>query len=198
MLYNINDILLIIFIFVVFLGGLFMSETIKQGDKGETGESLNTKSEGLETSVKNQEAEIIELKETLLFKQRYCEAIEKIASVIISQENSDIVFRDIAEIVGQTLDIERCIIYNISYSLGRIIELGSWINEKAKDILQPDREYDTKFFVDAVQEMAKTKNYIESHFDNINPIGLASGAEKIIHEELQIKNEEEALRFRNS
>ena len=57
----------------------------------------------------------------------YTTALNEIAEVIISNDNSDIILESANRILGETMKLDRALIYDISFSNGVIIGLCEWL-----------------------------------------------------------------------
>jgi len=66
-------------------------------------------------------------------KLYYTNSINRIAEVIISYYNSQEIFENLNRIIGETLNIDRGMIYEISFEKNTIITKSDWINQDADD-----------------------------------------------------------------
>jgi len=119
----------------------------------------------------------------------FSKALNKIAEIIITNENEEDIFENVNRIIGETLQLDRALIYNISYENNCIIALCEWLKIKHNDVAPTKGQYSSlEMFQNAFDEIRNTGSYIESHYNTINQNFIADGSYKILHEQLKIKS----------
>ncbi|MCK9426597.1 MAG: PAS domain S-box protein [Ignavibacteriaceae bacterium] len=118
----------------------------------------------------------------------FANALNEIADVIISSEDSNIILEKTTDILGETLDVDRCLIYDVNFPSNQLTAFSEWLNPNYSDIQPTKGVYPVDVFISGITEMRKTKQYLASHFDNINPILLKDNSDKILHEQMSIRS----------
>ncbi|MCL5027923.1 MAG: PAS domain S-box protein [Bacteroidetes bacterium] len=127
--------------------------------------------------------------EAALTKQlHFSRAINQIAEAIITRENSESILQAITDFIGITLEVDRSLIYFISFEKEEIEGLTEWLNPNSTGITPTKATYPINIFISSATEMNKTKNWLESHFDDMNFMLIEDGSAQILHEQMQIKS----------
>jgi PAS domain S-box-containing protein len=119
---------------------------------------------------------------------RFVKALNEIANIIISTEDSAIVLEKTTNILGETLITDRCLIYDVSYSKNHLSALSEWLNPDYPDIYPSRGTYPIETFIGGITEMRQTRHYMVSHFDTMNPVVLNDGSGEILHHQMMIKS----------
>ena len=119
----------------------------------------------------------------------FTQALHEIAEIVISGENPEEILEKSNRILGRTLNVDRTLIYHISFEENRITGLCEWLQKDLPEIAPTKGEYTSlDMFSDAFREIRTTKQYLESHINNVNKHFLANGADTILHTQLNIKS----------
>jgi PAS domain S-box-containing protein len=119
---------------------------------------------------------------------RFANALNEIASVIISTEESNTILEKTTDILGETLDVDRCLIYDVNFPENQLTAFSERINPNYSDIQPTKGIYPIDIFISGITEMKNTGHYLVSHFNEINPALLADHSDKILHEVMEIKS----------
>lgn len=125
---------------------------------------------------------------TIQFQLKFSNALNEITSVIISTDERETILQRTTNILGETLNVDRCLIYDVSFSTNTLAAFCEWLNPDYSDIISTKGTYPTDIFINGLTEMQKTRHYQVSHFDMINPALLNDGSAKILHEGMNIKS----------
>jgi hypothetical protein len=118
----------------------------------------------------------------------YTKALNEIAEVIINNDNSEILLESANRIVGQTLKVDRSLIYDVSFERNNIIGLCEWLRFDSSEISATKDEYSLDLFKQPFSEIRKTKRHIESQFNLINKHFIKDGSGVLLHEKFNIKS----------
>ena len=129
-----------------------------------------------------------ETKNSLVQQLRFANTLNEIANVIISNDDRNIILQKMADYMGIALNVDRCLIYDISFNKNLVIGLSEWLNPAYTDIEPTKNEYPIDIFKYSAAEVRKTKRWLVSDFDNINPFLTKEGSGKILHEIMNIKS----------
>ncbi len=115
-------------------------------------------------------------------------ALNEIAQVIISNDNSEDILERSNRIIAETLQLDRALIYDVSFKKNLISGLCEWLKQDQPDITPTKDVYPLDMFLSSLTEIRKTKNYLESHFNAVNQYFIQDGSGKILHEQMKIKS----------
>ncbi|MCA0448105.1 MAG: PAS domain S-box protein [Bacteroidetes bacterium] len=137
--------------------------------------------------------DITERKKDTLNLQRqliFTHALNSITSVIASgRGNQKQILDKMAEITGETLGIDRCLIFKIESVSGLATSISKWIRKGFHDVLPENESYPISAFQESTDAMGTLKvNYIESHENDVNPLFIRDGAESFLHGKLKVKS----------
>ncbi len=118
----------------------------------------------------------------------YSTSQSKISSLIISSENITDMMIEITNILGNALRVDRCLIYEVDFTINQVSVFSEWLNPEHPEITSTKNNYPIDMFISGAKQMQNTKNYIISHFDDINPTLLNDQSYKILHETMEIKS----------
>ncbi|MFA6401977.1 MAG: PAS domain S-box protein [Salinivirgaceae bacterium] len=118
----------------------------------------------------------------------FANALNNIAGVIISTQESTTIIEKTTHILGETLGVDRCLIYDVNFRNNQLTAASEWLNPKYQDIQPTKGVYPIDIFISGISEMNKTKHYLVSHFDEINPVLLLDNSDKILHNIMEIKS----------
>lgn len=135
----------------------------------------------IEESLWNQQAR---LKKQLHFSS----ALNHIAEKIILNEDTLIILEIMTEIVGETLCVDRCLIYNIDFIRHQLIGLCEWLNTETPNITATKDTYNRDIFLNGTDYMMKYRKTVQSHVDDINPILISDGSAEVLHKLMDIQS----------
>lgn len=119
----------------------------------------------------------------------FSKALNKIADIIIRSDNSEEILEKTNQIIGETLQLDRSLIYKVSFSENRIIALGEWLSQYHPDIEHTKGKYSSlEMFITPFNELQRTGTYIESHSNAVNPVFRMDQSADILHNRLHIKS----------
>lgn len=123
----------------------------------------------------------VELQEQLASSK----AMNKIAAVIISENRSENILEKTATIVGETLKLDRSLIYHFSF-MRETESLCEWINPLHPGI-QPTRDiFDLKQLPKTMNHIMATQMPFESHVDDVHEKLLQDKAGALLHQKMDI------------
>ena len=115
-------------------------------------------------------------------------ALNKIAEVIISQISSEEILQNTNRIIGETLQLDRSLIYDISFEENRITALCEWLKEEHPDIAATKNQYPVDMFLSPFTEIKNRQKYLESHYNAVGECFAADESGRILHEHFKIKS----------
>jgi diguanylate cyclase (GGDEF)-like protein/PAS domain S-box-containing protein/hemerythrin-like metal-binding protein len=124
------------------------------------------------------------LQQQLLFSN----ALNMISRTLVEQENTNYIFQGAVNVVGETLGADRALIYAVSFSKKQIIGQCQWLNPNYDDITSSIATYPLDSFISGMSEIKKSKFWLSSHKDNVNPHLLKDGSGEILHNQMNIQS----------
>ena len=118
----------------------------------------------------------------------YTKALNELAEIIISNDNSVEILEGANAIVGRVLQLDRSLIYNVSFEKNIITGLSEWLRIEHPDIEATKDEYPLDMFRSPFTEILENRNYLVSHFNEIGAIFQKDESGKILHEHFKIKS----------
>jgi PAS domain S-box-containing protein len=129
-------------------------------------------------------------KSDLLLSQQlfFTNALNKIAEIIIIKDNPDNILESVNSIIGSTLQLDRSLIYYVSFQKNNIKGLCKWSKPDNPKIVSIKEEYTSlEMFIHSATEIMKTQKHLESHFNAVNEHFKEEEA-SLLHNELKIKS----------
>ncbi len=133
--------------------------------------------------TKNKSAELHSDRQLLFTK-----ALNEIAEVIIFEDNPEDILESANRIIGETLKLDRALIYDISFMDNHITGLCEWLSQNHPDIAPTKDRYPLEMFLTPFTEIKRTRKFLESHSDAVNKHFIEDGSGKILHEQMKIKS----------
>lgn len=118
----------------------------------------------------------------------YSSALNRLAGVIASNSDTRAIIETTNRIVGETLDVDLCLIYDINVESGSIVALTEWYNPDYSGKLSSIHNFDLKAFAISNEYVLKNQTWIESHFDEVACSMADEVSAPIIHGDLGIKS----------
>ncbi len=174
-------------------GGIFTANLINKKKNGELYEVEQTIAplidiQGNITHFVANEKDISErryVERNLQQQFQFANALNKIAEVIIGTEDRNTILDKTANILGAALSVDRCMVYNVSFSKNTLSAFTEWLNNKIDPTIGV---FPIDTFRSGIEQMLETRHFEVSHYDMISPLLLADGSHKLIHEQMHIKS----------
>ena len=118
----------------------------------------------------------------------FAKALNEIAETIISNDNPEDILERANCIIGETLQLDRALIYDVSFENNCITGLCEWLKLKHPKITPTKNVYPLDMFINPFTEIKKTQKHLESQCDRVNEHFIKDGSGKILHEQMNIKS----------
>lgn len=118
----------------------------------------------------------------------YSSALNMLAGVIASNNDTKTIIEMANKVVGETLDVDLCLIYDVRVESGSIIALTEWYNPQYPERLSSIHNFDLKAFAISNEYLVKNQTWIESHFDEVACCLADDISAPVIHSDLGIKS----------
>jgi signal transduction histidine kinase/ActR/RegA family two-component response regulator len=117
---------------------------------------------------------------------RHARAVNRMAREITGHADPEQIRQAMAEIIGETLDVDRALIYDIRFDQQLAIGLCEWLNPAAEGITPTIDTYPRSVFSGGAEHVRKTRRWMESHVDDVQPALQKDGSAEILHNTMAI------------
>lgn len=118
----------------------------------------------------------------------FSRALNRLADLVIAQKQPSLLLEDMAKILGETLQVDRALVYEVTYVTRQAIGLCEWLNPAHPEITPTKATYDLRLFLAGADFMRDTRRWLESHDDTVNPLLQEDGSARILHEQMSIRS----------
>ncbi|BCO27523.1 chemotaxis response regulator protein-glutamate methylesterase [Rhodoferax lithotrophicus] len=124
------------------------------------------------------------------FKQQlqFGQALNLLAQTILENDDDATILQATTRVVGQTLSLDRVLIYQVSFDKQLVTGLCEWLNPLQTELTSSLGSYPLSFFIGADLALQRSKQAIISHFDDVSPHLQADGSAHMLHQKLHIKS----------
>jgi diguanylate cyclase (GGDEF)-like protein/PAS domain S-box-containing protein len=119
---------------------------------------------------------------------RFAGALNQLAKSVVEKDDADSILNDTIHIVGEVLETNRTLIYNICFTTGQAFGLYEWLSPLHADLESSKATYPLAMFVDGVTEMKQQRQLLISHADDINPHLINDGSAQTLHQRMKIQS----------
>jgi diguanylate cyclase (GGDEF)-like protein len=141
-----------------------------------------------QTRLRQINGERAQAKDALKQQLGFARALNKIAESVTSLDAPDLILEETVRTVGEVLEVDRALIYDISFIKHQAIGMSEWLNPAHPDITPTKATYPLDLFIGGASEMRRTRQWLTSSFDNINPHLQEDGSGEILHRQMNIQS----------
>ncbi len=117
---------------------------------------------------------------------RMVEATTRLFDVLLTEDAPSTILDSLARIVGETLGVDRSLIYDASFTRDIAECLTEWLNPQRPEITTTKANYPIALFRGAAEQMARTRDPVASHARAPNAMMLSDGSAPILHGDMKI------------
>ncbi len=118
----------------------------------------------------------------------FSKALNKISETIIYSDETETILEQCNKIIGEVLEVDRILIYRVSFGQRRINSLCEWLRVENENIRKTIGEYSSLDMFDmAFTQISEKWEYLISYLNQIHPSLIGTPAE-ILHNQLNIKS----------
>jgi signal transduction histidine kinase len=125
---------------------------------------------------------------TLEQQLRCATAINDMAHVITQGSDASKIRETMVRIIGEALDVDRTLIYDIRFDTQVVEGLCEWLNPAAPGIEPTCATYPLSVFIGGAELARQTQRPIESQKDAPHPALLSDGSAEVLHGKMQIES----------
>lgn len=122
------------------------------------------------------------LREQLSFES----ALNRMAEVIVANEDTKTILESMVHIMGETLAVDRALIYDIDFKREEVVNLCGWLNPGIANIPSFKDRFDLKLFKNVHNYMLENRYSLQSCADDINPLLELDGIGELVHREMGV------------
>lgn len=119
---------------------------------------------------------------------KFGNALNALAKITIEGENVDRILEATTRLVGETLELDRSLVYEVEYSARRSVGLCEWLNPAAIGLKPGIGVYDLDVFKNTFADIQRTQRYQISHIDDVNYLFISDKSDKLLHGEMGIQS----------
>ena len=120
---------------------------------------------------------------------RFSNALNKLSeSIILSQSANFRLFQIMVDVIGETLQIERCVIFEVNKTSGKVFSLAKWLKSGMADITDENEIYPVSAFPESIIFMESTQGIIGSHENERHPVLVKEGSDTFLHDVIHVKS----------
>ncbi len=139
------------------------------------------------TRQRKAEAERKKSKKHLERQYAFSRALNRIFDIMIKEEEPDRILDGLVQVMGQTLGVDRALVYDIRFDDEVAEGLCEWLNPDHPEITPTKDTYPLHYFIAGTSWMLKTGHWLVSHHDAPHP-EIKAGSDKLLHGEMGIKS----------
>ncbi len=135
-----------------------------------------------------------ELPEEILQQQQmqkplsFVDALNSMAQISLAKDDASIILQGITDILGKTLAVDHCLIYEIDFEQHQAIRLCEWINPQCPDFSPTNTVCNLDLFIHSCHYLQVSEGWLESHIDSVNPCLKEEGLAVLLHKERHIQS----------
>lgn len=108
--------------------------------------------------------------------------------VLLTERDEARVLSEFAKIAGETLGVDRSLIYEFSAERGEIAALSEWLNPDAPALRSTAGIYPMSTFGGGLREVLRTRTPLVSHAEAPHPALVADGSAELLHGTMAIRS----------
>lgn len=114
------------------------------------------------------------------------QACNRMAELILANDDPSLILENMATIAGETLGLDRALIYDIDLEADQATALCEWLSEPSPEVAPTRGVYPLALFRTAALEIGRTRSWLESHADRVNPHLAQDAADRLLHGDMNI------------
>jgi PAS domain S-box-containing protein len=142
-------------------------------------------SDGQMTGLEGVLRDVTERKYSELKMQRqlsFSKALNQLSATIIEETEASKLLQRLVAILGQTLQVDRALLYEVSFRKNLAIYQDLWEDPRLGASHPGNQSYELTPFLHAMEELKRTRRYIISHADAVHPAFAHDESGALLHE----------------
>ncbi|WP_114418866.1 ATP-binding protein [Marinospirillum perlucidum] len=117
----------------------------------------------------------------------FAQALNSIAEVIATQDDTWSLLQETSQSTGQVLDSDRVVIYDVSFPKGRLEGLHEWLNPERGQVEDSIGNYPLQLFYKGAETVWEEATYLISNASQPHPSLILDGSAGLLHGQMNIK-----------
>ncbi|MBS2012460.1 MAG: response regulator [Deltaproteobacteria bacterium] len=117
----------------------------------------------------------------------HARGLEEMFEALLLEKDADVVLERLAAVTGQTLGVDRSLIFEVRLDTEEAAALCEWLNPNV-DVAPTKATYPLSLFAGGDGQMRSTRTWIEGHADSPNPAMVADGSADVLHGSMSIQS----------
>lgn len=139
------------------------------------------------TDSKRVEGELREKQDRLEEQLHFANGLNRIAEIIVSDDDTENILKNMNTIVSETLGVDRSVIYYVQIESQTAAGLCDWYNP-ATSVPSTWRDHSLATFRASARYFWEHRRWMESHTDDVNPCFTLEGSAEILHKRMGIQS----------
>lgn len=140
------------------------------------------------SDIRHAEKKLREQQTRLQEQLKYASALNKITKAISSNDDTQIILEEMIQIVGETLETDRTLIYDVDLEHGCINGLCEWDNHETPNLSSVVNSFELNVFAKCNDYALEHRGWIQSHANDINLRVIEDGSHGLLHDTLGVKS----------
>ena len=128
------------------------------------------------------------IENSLKLQLKYSNALNRLMELVISSDITEEILPDVTKIIGEALDIDRALIYQIKFDAEILVGLAEWKNENNPEVKSTIGNYPINILKKCIEQMYKNRLPEISNASNPNKLLLDDKAIDLIHKDMGTKS----------
>jgi signal transduction histidine kinase/CheY-like chemotaxis protein len=120
--------------------------------------------------------------------RRFADASNRLFDILLFEAQPSVILDSLAQILGETLGVERSMIYDVSFTNDTADGLTEWLDPASPTVTPTKATYPLDVFRDSANHLFATHASLESHADARNPVLVSDRSAKLLHEDMKIES----------
>lgn len=117
----------------------------------------------------------------------YARAWERMTDTLLTERDAASILESLARITGETLGVDRSLIFEVKFAEEVAIGLSEWLNPDV--VVSPTKAtYPLASFAGGDDEQRRTRRWLESHRDAPHPAFASDGSAEVLHGAMSIQS----------
>ena len=116
----------------------------------------------------------------------FARALNEIARVVVEHNTPTTLLEGVARHIGDTLDCDRALIYDVSFSRHVADGMAEWLNPAQPEIVSTKACYPLDIFYAGADEIRRTRRPLVSHRDDMAAALRSDGSGELLHDQMMI------------
>ena len=119
---------------------------------------------------------------------RFASASNQLFDILLFEERPEAILDSLARILGETLTVDRSLIYDVAIARGQAFCLSEWLDPARPSLTPAGVDYPISLFASGIAAMLGGDDVLVSYADDRHPAFVEDGSAELLHERLQVES----------